>query len=163
MLICVSWKVVFFDLEKNRSQKLLMLEQKSLEEKQGQFWNLHQIPHKSLNPVFFSIFALFFDDGRFSNKITISLLYFSPEKTWRKNLKSGFKVLLGIRCRFQNCHCFSSSIDGFWLLFFWKLLKKYPSKNMKIVIFLKTKSKIKNISQIKCDLFSILHMLCKFR
>ena len=35
-------KLFFFDLQKNRSQKLSMLE-----EKQGQFWNLHQIPHKT--------------------------------------------------------------------------------------------------------------------
>ena len=48
------------------------------------------------------------------------------------------------------CHCL-------------QLPKKYPSKNRKIVIFSKTKSKIKNFSRIKCDLFSILHMLCKFR
>ena len=34
---------------------------------------------------------------------------------------------------------------------------------MKIVIFSKTKSKIKNFSGIKCDLFSILYMMCKFR
>ena len=34
---------------------------------------------------------------------------------------------------------------------------------MKIVIFSKTKSKIKNFSGIKCNSFSILHMLCKFR
>ena len=34
---------------------------------------------------------------------------------------------------------------------------------MKILIFSKTKSKIKKNSGIKCDLFSILPMLCKFR
>ena len=33
--------------------------------KQGQFWNLHQIPHKTSNPDFRLIF---FDEGRFSNK-----------------------------------------------------------------------------------------------
>ena len=32
---------------------------------------------------------------------------------------------------------------------------------MKIIIFSKTKLKIKNFSRIKCDLISILHMLCK--
>ena len=38
-----------------------------LEKKQGQFWNLHQIPHKTSNPDFrFS--SYFFDEGRFSNK-----------------------------------------------------------------------------------------------
>ena len=40
-----------------------MLEKK----KQGQFWNLHQIPHKTSNPDFrFS--SYFFDEERFSNK-----------------------------------------------------------------------------------------------
>ena len=37
----------FFFL-KNRSQKPSMLEQK-----QGQFWNLHRIPNKTLNPDLF--------------------------------------------------------------------------------------------------------------
>ena len=69
MCFLKSW---FFDLQKNRSQKLSMLE-----EKQGQFWNLHQIPHKTSNPDFrFSLY--FFDDGTFANKITIT--FFSPVK-----------------------------------------------------------------------------------
>ena len=52
-------------------------------------------------------------------QIKLQLLIFSPEKNCekqqnkRKNRKSGYEVLLGIRCRFQNCPCFSSSIDGF--------------------------------------------------
>ena len=50
------------NLQKNRSQKLSMLEKK-----QGQFWNLYQIPHKTSNPEFrFS--SYFSDEGRFSNK-----------------------------------------------------------------------------------------------
>ena len=28
--------------------------------------------------------------------------------------------MCGICCRFQNCPCFSSSIDSFWLIFFWR-------------------------------------------
>ena len=28
--------------------------------------------------------------------------------------------MCGIWCRFQNCPCFSSSIDSFWLIFFWR-------------------------------------------
>ena len=60
MCLLKSW---FLDLQKNISQKISMLE-----EKQGQFWNLHQIPHKTSNPEFrFS--SYFFDDGRFPNKI----------------------------------------------------------------------------------------------
>ena len=60
MCLLKSW---FLDLQKNISKKISMLE-----EKQGQFWNLHQIPHKTSNPEFrFS--SYFFDDGRFPNKI----------------------------------------------------------------------------------------------
>ena len=44
----------FFFL-KNRSQKPSMLEQK-----QGQFWNLHRIPNKTLNPDFKFFFLVFF-------------------------------------------------------------------------------------------------------
>ena len=78
-----------------------------LEEKQGQFWNLHQILHKTLYPDFqFSSYLLMIEDFQ----IILQLLIISPEK---KNRKSGYDVLLGIRCRFQNYPCFSSSIDGF--------------------------------------------------
>ena len=38
-----------------------------LEKKQGQFRNLHQIPHKTSNPDFW-FSSYFFDEGRFSNK-----------------------------------------------------------------------------------------------
>ena len=48
MCLLKSW---FFDFQKNRSQKLSMLE-----EIQGQFWNLDQIPHKTSNPDFRLIF-----------------------------------------------------------------------------------------------------------
>ena len=44
--------------------------------KQEQFWNLHQIPHKTLNPDFRLIFFMR-DDFRIKIKIT----FFSPEKT----------------------------------------------------------------------------------
>ena len=64
----------------------------------------------------FSIFVLFFffflmiEDFQ----IKLQLLIFSPEKkTEKKNRKSGYEVLLGIRYRFQNCLCFSSSINRF--------------------------------------------------
>ena len=42
--------LIFFFL-KNRSQKPSMLEQK-----QGQFWNLHRIPNKTSNPDFLFFF-----------------------------------------------------------------------------------------------------------
>ena len=44
-------KSCFFDLQKNRSQKLSMLE-----ENQGQFWNLLQILHETSNTDFRLIF-----------------------------------------------------------------------------------------------------------
>ena len=58
-------------------------------------------------------------------------IFGNTEKKKRKriNRKSCFIVLCGIRYRFQNCLCFSSSIDSFWLLFFWKFGKKRHKKN----------------------------------
>ena len=69
MCLLKSW---FFDLQKNRSQKLSMQE-----EKQGQFWNLHHIPHKTSNPDFrFSSYFFMMEDFQ----IKLQLLFFSPEK-----------------------------------------------------------------------------------
>ena len=75
MFICVSWNVGF-----STFKKLSMLE-----EKQGQFWNLHQILHKTSN-LDFRFSSYFFDDGKFSNKITIT--FFSPEKTEIKKIEN---------------------------------------------------------------------------
>ena len=51
-----------------------------LEEKQGQFWNLHQIPHKTLYPDFlfssYFYFILMIEDFQ----IKLQLINFSPEK-----------------------------------------------------------------------------------
>ena len=43
------------NFQKNRSQKPSMLE-----EKQGQFWNLHQIPNKTSKSQFFIFFYFLF-------------------------------------------------------------------------------------------------------
>ena len=55
-----------------------------LDEKQGQFWNLHQIPHKTLyldfRLIFFVLFFLMIEDFQ----IKLQLLIFSPEKNWKK-------------------------------------------------------------------------------
>ena len=68
----MSPEKMVFDLQKNsqknRSQKLSMLE-----EKQGQFWNLHQIPHKTSNPDF-CLTVLMMKDFQ----IKLQLLFFSP-------------------------------------------------------------------------------------
>ena len=67
-----------------------------LEKKQGQFWNFHQIPLKTSNPDFrFS--SYFFDMGGLSNK---NYNYFFLVQKKKTKKKSGFKVLLGIQCRF---------------------------------------------------------------
>ena len=47
-----------------------------LKEKQGQFWNLHQILHKTSYPDFRLIFLTIEDF-----QIKLQLLIFSPEKT----------------------------------------------------------------------------------
>ena len=49
-----------------------------LEKIQGQFWNLHQIPHKTSNPDFrFSSYYLMREEFR----IKITITFFSLEKT----------------------------------------------------------------------------------
>ena len=53
-------------------------------EKKGQFWNLHQIPHKTSNPDYrFS--SYFFDDGIFSNK---NYIYFFLVQKKPKKIKN---------------------------------------------------------------------------
>ena len=53
---------LFLKFQKNRSQKLSMLEQK-----QRQIWNLHEIPHKVMKPNFqFSFY--YFHDRRSPNR-----------------------------------------------------------------------------------------------
>ena len=59
-----------------------------LEEKQEQFWNLHQIPHKTSYPDFRFSSYFFFYDWRFSNKITINYLFLVQKKTEYKKMKN---------------------------------------------------------------------------
>ena len=51
------------------------------------------------------------------------------EKNRPENWKSLYVTLCGIQCRFQNCLCFSSSIDCFWLLFFWRPMNETLQKS----------------------------------
>ena len=86
------------NLQKNRSQKLSMLEKKTrtvLESASNSAQN-----DESLFLIFVLLFLIIEDF-----QIKLQLLIFSR--------KLGFAVLLGIRCRFQNCPCFCSSIDGY--------------------------------------------------
>ena len=70
MCLLKSW---FFDIQKKLSQKLSMLE-----EKQGQFSNLHQIPHKTSNHDFrFSSYFLMMK--YFQIKLQLATI-FGPEK-----------------------------------------------------------------------------------
>ena len=96
-------------------------------------------------------------------QIKLQLLFFSPEKNLKKKIENrDSKFCLEFDADSKTVLVFLLALMVFdFYLFVWKLPKKYPSKNMKIVIFSKTKSKIKKFSRIKCDLFSILHMLCK--
>ena len=59
------------NIQKKISQKLSMLKKK-----QGQFWNLHQIPHKTSHPDFRLIFLMIEDF-----QIKLQLFIFSPDKT----------------------------------------------------------------------------------
>ena len=68
-------KCWLFNLQKNRSQKLSMLE-----EKQGQFWNLHQIPQKTLNTDFCLIFLMIEDF-----QIKLQLLFLVQKKLKKKS------------------------------------------------------------------------------
>ena len=53
---------LFMKFQKNGSQKLSMLEQK-----QGQIWNLHWIPHKAMKPNF-QFPSYYYYDLRSSNR-----------------------------------------------------------------------------------------------
>ena len=87
-----------------------------LEEKKGQFWNLHQILHKTSHPNFrFS--SYFFDDWRFLIKIKITY-FMSRKKPEKKNWKSGYKVLLGIRTDSKTVFVFLLALMVFDLFSF---------------------------------------------
>ena len=77
------------NFQKNRSQKPSMLEQK-----QGQFWNLHRIPNKTSNPDFRFLFLLFFLFQFFSGLkkvIVIFIRKFSLIKKIRRKSKIGIR------------------------------------------------------------------------
>ena len=106
-----------------------------LEEKQRQFWNLHRIPNKTSHPDFrfFLLFCYFF---QFFSGLKISNCNFIRNLQSSKKIrrKSGYEVLFGIRCRFQNCLCFSSSLDSFWLIFFWRFKNAFYRRDKYVYI-----------------------------
>ena len=77
----------------------------------------------------FSSCYFFFDDGRFAYKKKNTC-----KKIWPENWKSSSVTLCRIQCKFQNCICFSSSIDSFWLLFFWRSKNETYRKAIFIII-----------------------------
>ena len=94
------------------------------------------MPHKTSNPDFrFS--SYFFDEGRFSNKNYNYLFFFLVEKKTEKyikkikNRKAGFEVLLGIRCRFQNCPFFvlALMVFDFYYFIFLNTPQKHENRN----------------------------------
>ena len=127
---------LFLKFQKNKSQKLSMVEQN-----QGQIWNLHRIPHKVMKPNF-QFSSYYSHDRRYSNrniffpKILIFFFVWPAIKKifWLKKLKIGLHTSCRIQRRFQNCPCFYSSIDCFWLLFFW-MFKKHILQESQIYIY----------------------------
>ena len=88
-----------------------------LEEKQGQFWNLHRIPNKTSYPDFrfFLLFCCFF-------RVLFGLKISNCNFIWKSSIieKNKTKIANQDTKFFQNCPCFSSSLDSFWLIFFWR-------------------------------------------
>ena len=111
------WNFRFFNIQKNRSHKLSMQE-----EKQRQFWNLHWILHKKTQNDFqFSSYLFFYIFVSISKDMLFWTFDLQKKFFWHENWKSLCVTLSQIQCRFQNCLCFSSSIDSFCLLlFFWR-------------------------------------------
>ena len=104
-----------------------------LEKTKRQFWNLNQIPHRTKQSdfrflIFFSFLFLF----------RVPLVFFLTfdlqfKKIWDEYWKSLCIVLCGIRFSFQTCFFFSS-IDNFWLVFFWRLKNTFCKSQIYIYI-----------------------------
>ena len=110
----ISCKVVFLDLQKTRSQKLSMVE-----DKQGQFWYLQWIPHKAMK-WYFQFSSYYSDDGRFSNRTTVISKILHEEKNWKYHFLASY----GIQCRFQTVLGFLLVLIAFDFYSFLKLKKK---------------------------------------
>ena len=121
------------NFQKNRSQKPSMLE-----EKQGQFWNLHRIPNKTLNPDFRFLFLLLFYFMFFSRLKKSNCNFYSKifphqkNKTKIKNRDSKFCAEFDADSK--TVLVFFSSIDSFWLLFFWRFKNAFYRRGKCIYI-----------------------------
>ena len=101
---------MFFNLQKNKSQILSMLDK-------NKFWKLHRIPHKTIQSDFQFSSQIFLNCRSKVKKNQHLGTLKRKIKKWKKikNRKSLCLVLCGIWFRFQNCLVFSS-IDSFWLI-----------------------------------------------
>ena len=59
---------------------------------------------------------------------------FDHRKKIRRKSKIGIRSLCGIQFRFQNCPCFSSSLDSFWLIFFWRFKSAFYRRDKYVYI-----------------------------
>ena len=84
-----------------------------LEQKQGQFWNLHRIPNKTSNPDF--RFLLFFYFSVFWTKkvIVIFIRKSSLIKKIRRKSKIGIRSFVRNLMQIPKLSLFFSSIDSF--------------------------------------------------
>ena len=132
------YKMCFMNLQKNRSQKLSMIEKK---QRQGIY-----IEFRTKLSVF-QYSALNFFNCRSKVKKNIFL-----EKHWKeklKNQKSLCIVLCGIWCRFQNCLVFFSALIVFDFYSFENSKKKTQKKIKKISNFLENHTEIQKSSMNK--------------
>ena len=130
-----NFRFLFLNFQKNRSQKLSMLQ-----EKQRQFLNLHWIPHKVIQSDFqFSSYLFFLQNfSRYFQRYGFSDLWPAMKKEKIKDWK--LKIAL-CQCvpnsmQIQKLFCFSSSIDSYWLLFFWRFKNTFYGRGKYIYIYI---------------------------
>ena len=100
-----------------------------LEQKQGQFWNLHWIPNKTLNPYF--QFILFYFFGLKKSNCNFYLKIFPHQKN---KTKIGIQSFVRNLMQIPKLSLFFSSIDSFWLLFFWRFKNAFYRRGKWIYI-----------------------------
>ena len=126
------WIFFLCYFQNNRSQKLSMLEEKYSFEICIEFrtkW------HKA---IFNFCLTYFFDFFFFWYFLRYAFLDLWPaiKNLGLKIEKSLYVTLCRIQCRFQNCLCFSSSIDSFSLLFYWRMKNTFYERGKYIYIYI---------------------------
>ena len=107
-----------------------------LEEKQGQFWNLHRIPNKTSYPGFrfFLLFCCFFHVFSGLKISNCNFIWKSSIIEKRRKSKIRMQIQDASWCRFQNSPCFSSSLVSFWLIFFWRFKNAFYRRDKYVYI-----------------------------